>query len=131
MRLTAITVGICTSLVWALALANVDLSDFDDDVMRTMGETMKSLEADIGANNTQAAISDVSISRQGMQYAESYFAAKGDTPDAVKFARDSRILADNVLQALLHHDTRKALAATHELSQSCERCHEVYKPPEL
>ena len=130
MRFSTVVTTLCACAVWTLTWADIDLTDFDDDVMRTMGESIKTLETDIAAHNTQGALATVRISRQGLQYAEDYFSAKGDAPDAVKFARDSRALTDSVLQALRSRDTRKALAATQDLSRSCKRCHDVYRPPE-
>jgi hypothetical protein len=123
----AIACCLCTLLLWSLALADVDLADFNDDVMRTMGETIKALEADLAANDVRAATADVSISQQGLQYAEDYFNSKGNAADAVGFARSSHALSDEIMQALTLKDFQRALVVTQDLSRSCERCHNVYK----
>jgi cytochrome c556 len=97
--------------------------------MRTMGDTIKVLEPDISANNIQAATDEAQVFSKGFEYVETYFTAKGTTPDAVKYAQDSRVLTDKVLHALSSHDTDGAAAAARDLAHSCKSCHDVYKPP--
>jgi hypothetical protein len=124
-----IAFALCTSVVCATVWADVNLDDFDDDLMRTMGDTIKLLEPDITANNVQAATDDAQVFSKGFEYVETYFTAKGNAPDAVKFAQDSRALTSKVLQSLSSHDTDAAAAAARDLAHSCKECHDVYKPP--
>jgi len=125
----AIVFGICAAAVCTAVWADVDLNDFDDDLMRTMGETIKILEPDIAAKNAQAARDDAQVFSKGFEYVETYFTAKGNTPDAVKYAQDSRALTDKVLKALSSNDTDAAAASARDLAHSCKQCHDVYKPP--
>lgn len=124
-----IALALCTTVVCVTVWADVNLDDFDDDLMRTMGDTIKILEPDISANNVQAATDDAQVFDKGFEYVEKYFTAKGTAPDAVKYAQDSRALTTKVLQGLSSHDTNAAAAAARDLAHSCKGCHDVYKPP--
>jgi cytochrome c556 len=128
MRKTAILAGICAALLGASAAADVDLTDFDDDLMKTMGDTIKLLEPDINAKNLEAADQELAVFTDGFKWVEDYFAAKGNTADAVKFAHDSRDLTAAVRKALAAKDFATAAAAARTLSKSCKSCHDVYKP---
>jgi cytochrome c556 len=128
MRKTAMLAGICAVLLGASAAADVDLKDFDDDLMKTLGETIKLLEPDINAKNLDAANQEVGVFTDGFKWVEDYFAAKGNAADAVKFAHDSRDLTDAVQKALAAKNFDAAAAAARTLSKSCKSCHDVYKP---
>jgi hypothetical protein len=125
----AMLFGLCATVICATVWADVDLDDFDDDLMRNMGDTIKLLEPDITAKNAKAALDDANVFRDGFKYVESYFTAKGTTPDAVQYAQQSRALTDKVLKALSSNDSDGAAAAARDLAHSCKECHDVYKPP--
>ncbi len=125
-RLLALLAGLIVSGgLWA---ADIDLSDFDDDLMRSMDDSIKDLEPVIGAGNTQGAGDDTKVILDGLKWTEEYFAAKGNTADAVGFARKAEDLTLAVQKALAAKDTEGALTAARTLSKSCKTCHDVYKP---
>jgi cytochrome c556 len=128
MRKVAILTGICAVLLGASAAADVDLKDFDDDLMKNMGDTIKLLEPDINAKNLEAADQEVAVFSDGFKWVEDYFTAKGNAADAVKFAHDSRDLTSAVQKALAAKDFDAAAGAARTLSKSCKGCHDVYKP---
>jgi cytochrome c556 len=128
MRKMAILAGMGAALLAVAAAADVDLKDFDDDLMKNMGDTIKLLEPDINAKNLDAANQEVAVFTDGFKYVEDYFAAKGNAGDAVQFAHDSRGLTDAVRTALAAKDFDAAAAAARNLSKSCKSCHDVYKP---
>jgi hypothetical protein len=114
----------CTA---ALA-AEIDLSDFDDDLMRSMDDSIKDLEPVIAAGNVHSAVDDAAVIVDGLKWTQDYFVKKGNTDDAVKFAHDSLQRVDAVQKALVANDLQTAAAAARVLSKSCKACHDVYKP---
>ncbi|MET0380193.1 MAG: hypothetical protein ABW049_14465 [Spongiibacteraceae bacterium] len=115
------------SVVWA----EIDLSDFDEDLMKTMDDTNKTLEPDIAGKNAQAAIEGIEIIQQGLQWTEEYFASKGNAEDGVKLAQEGKQHAMQALAAVNAGDFEKAAAAARDLTKNCKACHEIYKPKGL
>ena len=97
-RVTAI--ALVTVLLGGVVWAAVDLSDFNDDVMRAMDDANKELQPYISAGNVNAAIDDSQVLAEGLKWTEAYFADKGGAEDAVKFSQDGIKLNDEILQAL-------------------------------
>jgi cytochrome c556 len=108
--------------------ADIDLKDFDDDLMRDMDYAIKDLEPVVGARNAAAAKGDAEFLLEGFKQTEGYFAKKGTADDAVRFARKSEELAVTVLQNIQANDFDAAANSARELSKSCRNCHDVYKP---
>ncbi len=125
-RLFAVTLALLAS--GSLLAADIDLSDFDDDLMRSMDDSIKDLEPVIAAGNVQGAADDVKVLQDGFKWTEEYFTHKGNTADAVGFARKSEELTLAVQKALAAKDLAGAGAAARALSKSCRTCHDVYKP---
>ena len=115
-------------LTAAIAAADVDLSDFDDDVMRAMDDSIKDLEPVIAAGNAAGAGVDAQAILDGLKWTEEYFTKKGNTEDAVKFARASQDLTVAVQKALAANDFEAAARSARALSKSCRTCHDLYKP---
>ena len=122
---------VLAALTATVALAEIDVSDFDEDVMKTMDDTNKTLEPDIAGKNTQAALEGIEIIQQGLQWTEEYFAHKGNAADGVRFAQEGKQIAAQVLASVNAGDFEKAGAAARELTKNCKACHEVYKPKGL
>jgi hypothetical protein len=120
-----------SSVLTTVALAEVDVSDFDEDVMKTMDDTNKTLEPDIAGKNAAAAIEGIEIIQQGLQWTEEYFEHKGNAADGVKFAQEGKQLAAQILQSVNAGDFDRAGASARELTKNCKACHEVYKPKGL
>lgn len=112
----------------AALAAEIDLSDFDDDLMRSMDDSIKDLEPVIAAGNAQSAANDVAVILDGLKWTQDYFVKKGNTDDAVKFARDSLQRVDAVQKALAAKDLQAAADSARMLPKSCKACHDVYKP---
>ncbi len=116
------------ALFSGVVLAELDLSDFDDDLMRTMDDTNKYLEPDINAKNLKNAKDGTETIRQGLKWTEDYFAHKGGVDDGVKLAKDGQVLAQDILTALDSGDFDKAAAASRAMTKNCRSCHDLYKP---
>lgn len=107
--------------------AAIDLSDFNDDVMRAMDDAFKDLEPVLGAGDTAAAKNDIEVLLEGYQWTNDYFSAKG-TEDAVKIARDGHALVERAQTAIANKDLAAAAAVARETAKNCKSCHDLYKP---
>jgi len=128
-KLFILVVAIFIGILGAgVVFAELDLSDFDDDLMRTMDDTNKYLEPDINAKNLKNAKEGAETIRQGLKWTEDYFAHKGGVDDGVKLAQEGQVLAQTILQALDQNDFDKASASARAMTKNCRSCHDLYKP---
>ena len=115
----------------ACAAANIDLADFNDDIMRNMDDTVKTLDSDLAGHDGKSAQTDARVIQDGLHWAEDYFTRKGNVADAVQLARQGEDLASDVAKSAASNDFDAALASYDSLVKTCRRCHDAYKPPEL
>jgi len=111
-----------------LAFAAIDLSDFDDDVMRAMDDSFKDLEPVLGAGDATAAKNDIDVLLEGYQWTDDYFVKKTGADDAVKIARDGRALIQRAQAAINNNDLTGASALARDTAKNCKSCHDLYKP---
>jgi hypothetical protein len=123
-----VLLGFGVALAAGIAMAEIDLSDFDDDLMKTMDDTNKYLEPDINAKNAKSAREGIEILEQGLKWTEEYFVHKGNTADAVKLAQDGQQHIVRIRAALDANNFDAAAAASRELTKNCRACHDLYKP---
>ena len=114
----------------AVAAVDLDLSDFDEDLMRSMDDAIKDLDSNLGGQNAQASLANAAVIRDGLGYAEKYFTAKPEAPRGVAFARDGQEQLTQLVKSIEAHDFNQASEHVRGLARSCKACHEVYKPPE-
>lgn len=115
----------------ALAAANIDLTDFDDDVMKNMDDVVKTLDSDLASRDAKSAQANASTIRDGLHWAEEYFKRKGNIEDAVQLAKRGEDLAAQIAKSAASNDFDAALGSYESLVKTCRRCHDAYKPPEL
>lgn len=115
----------------ASAAANIDLTDFNDDVMKNMDDTVKALDSDLAGHDVKSAQADAGTIRDGLHWAEEYFTRKGNVADAVRLAKLGEELAATVARSAASNDFDAALTSYESLVKTCRRCHDAYKPPEL
>jgi cytochrome c556 len=127
-RKMSVLCGLLAVLSGGAVFAEIDLKDFDDDLMRDMDTAIKDLEPVVGAKNAVAATGDAELLRDGFKQTEDYFAKKGNAADAVEFARKSEELTATVLKEITANDFDAAATSARALSKSCRACHDVYKP---
>jgi hypothetical protein len=120
--------GLIAVLGSGVAFAAIDLSDFNDDVMRAMDDAFKDLEPVLGANNATAAKNDIDVLLEGYQWTDDYFVAKGGADDAVKLAKEGRVLIQRADEAIAKKDLIGAAALARETAKNCKSCHDLYKP---
>jgi len=116
---------------WTLAAASLDLSDFNEDIMKDMDDTVKALDSNITARDVTSAVSEAQSIRNGLHWAEDYFGKKGNVADAVKLAKRGEELADAVGKSVSLNDFDAALTSYDLLVKNCRTCHDAYKPPDL
>lgn len=107
---------------------DIDLHDYDDDLMRDLDKTIKYFEPDIMAKNAQGAEEDAEVLQDGFRYTEKYFAKKGDADDAVKISKHGQELIAVAIKSLEDNDFDAAASAARDTAKTCRACHDVYKP---
>jgi hypothetical protein len=115
----------------ASAATNIDLTDFNDDVMKNMDDTVKSLDSDIAGHDAKSAQIDARTIRDGLHWAEEYFTRKGNVEDAVQLAQRGAQIAVDIGKSAATNDFDAALTSYDSLVKTCRLCHDAYKPPEL
>jgi cytochrome c556 len=128
MRRFGFVFGLFLVLISGIALANIDFSDFDDDLMRSMDNAIKDLEPVLGAGNFEAAQQDLDVLNDGFKQTEDYFARKGGADDGIRYSRESVVIGEAIGKAIAAHDAEAAMKSARELATACKTCHDAYKP---
>lgn len=110
------------------ALAGPNFDDVDSDLMRGMEDAIKDLEPVLSAGNLESAQADAEVLRDGLQWVERYFVAKGGVDDGVAIARDGRAVVAKLLEHLAAKDATAAIEAARATAKNCRSCHDIYKP---
>jgi hypothetical protein len=126
----SIAVGLTGPLVLA-GTVNLDLSDFNDDVMRGLDDTMKTLDSDIATRNIKSLAADTQSIRESLSWAQDYFTRKGNLDDAVRWAKQGQELAEAIARSAQASDFDTSLSKYDSLVKTCRACHDVYKPPDI
>lgn len=127
-RLFILAVGTWLTGLSITAIAELDLTNFDDDLMRTLDDTHKYLEPDINAKNAKSAREGAETIRDGLKWTEDYFAHNGGVDDGVKLAQEGQAMTRDIIEALDKGDFEKAAASARALTKNCRACHDLYKP---
>jgi cytochrome c556 len=133
MRKKAIAAGVGLTLAAAAALgatADIDYSDFDDTLMRSMDDAIKDLDSNLGGQDTAAALANTQVLSDGLSWAEKYFAGKPQAPLGAGYAREARQHLDSIVQSIQAKDFDAATTNVRAVVRTCKACHEAYKPPE-
>ena len=129
-RLLATSLALVATVALASGAADIDYSDFDDDLMRNMDDAIKDLDSNVGGQDAEASLANVNALREGLAVAEKYFAAKPETPRGAGLAREGQEHLALVAQALAAKDFDTASTNVRGVVRTCKACHEAYKPPE-
>lgn len=127
MRKSVIVFGLSALLLAGLSFAQIDFSDFDDDIMRSMDDHAKYLDSNLSIKDAKAARSNAEVLQEGLKWAEDYFAKKGGADDAVAFSKQGQDQVTLLLKALDENDFDKASVAARGAVKTCRACHNVYK----
>ncbi len=107
---------------------DIDLHDYDDDLMRDLDKTIKYFEPDITARNAQGALDDAAILQDGFKYTADYFAKKDNAEDAVQISKDGLKFVASAIKSVSESDFDAAAEAARGAARTCRACHDTYKP---
>jgi hypothetical protein len=107
---------------------DLDLHDYDDDLMRDLDKTIKYFEPDITAGNADGAKDDAAVLEDGFKYTQGYFAKKGDAEDAVQISKDGLELIAAAIKSVSENNFDAAAEAARGVARTCRACHDTYKP---
>ena len=122
--------GVLLALAASVMAAELDLSDFDDDLMRSMDDAVKELDSNVGGQDAKASLANAAVLEEGLAYAEKYFAAKPEAPLGAGYAREGKEHLATLVKALEAGNFDAASNDVRAVVKTCKACHEAYKPPE-
>lgn len=108
---------------------DLDLHDYDDDLMRQLEQTLKYFEPDLSDGNLNSYPDDVQVIQYSFGWVKSYFEKKG--PDAAKgaaIAQQGLDLLDAIDKDVKAKNFQAAADKAHQFTQICRSCHDIYKP---
>ena len=130
MRRMLSAAGVALTLAAAVYAADIDYSDFDDDLMRTMDDAVKDLDSNVGGRESDAALANAAVLKDGLAWAEKYFAQKPEAPLGAGFAREGQEQVAALIKAVEAKDFDAAHGNVRAVVKTCKSCHEAYKPPD-
>ena len=130
MRKKWLAAGVLMTLAASVMAADIDFSDFDDELMQSMDDAIKELDSNVGGQDAKASLANVEVLREGLAWAEKYFAAKPEAPRGAGFAREGQEHLARVVQSIEAGNFDAASNGVRAVVRSCKACHEAYKPPE-
>lgn len=110
---------------------SLDLHDYDDELMRTLDQTIKYFEPDVTAGNAEGSAEDAGTIRDAYKWMEGYFAKKGNAEQAVQIAQQGEGYLDTAMKALAAKNLDAAGDAAHDLGRTCRSCHDIYRPAKV
>jgi hypothetical protein len=122
--------GVLMALAASVMAAEIDLSDFDDDLMRSMDDAVKELDSNVGGRDAKASLANAAVLGEGFAWAEKYFAAKPEAPLGAGYAREGKQHLAELVQSLDAGNFDAASNGVRAVVKTCKTCHEAYKPPE-
>lgn len=131
MRKLPLIVGILTAILGGAVQAEtvvLDLHDYDDDLMKTLDQTIKYFEPDLQAGNLQAGTEDGQTLLDGFKWMENYFQKKGNAEEAVKISQQGEEFINAAMKSLAEKNFDAAADSAHSAARTCRTCHDTYKP---
>jgi len=130
MRRKWVAAGVLMALAASVMAADIDFSDFDDELMQSMDDAIKELDSNVGGQDAKASLANVEVIRDGLTWAEKYFSAKPEAPRGAGLAREGQEHLAVVAKSIEAGDFDAASNGVRAVVRSCKACHEAYKPPE-
>ena len=130
MRKKWLAAGVMVTLAASVMAADIDFSDFDDELMQSMDDAIKELDSNVGGQDAKASLANVEVLRDGLTWAEKYFSAKPEAPRGAGLAREGQEHLALVEKSIGAGDFNAASNGVRAVVRSCKACHEAYKPPE-
>jgi hypothetical protein len=127
MRRKWLAASVLMTLAAVVVAADIDYSDFDDALMRNMDDAIKELDSNLGGQDAEASLANAAVLREGLAWAEKYFAAKPETPLGAGLAREGQEHLALVVQSVEARNFDAASSGVRGVVRSCKACHEAYK----
>ena len=131
MRKKWFAAGALMVLAAGVMAAEIDFSDFDDELMRSMEDAIKDLDSNVGGKDAKASLENAEVLREGLAWAEKYFVAKPQAPRGAGWAREGQEHVASLVRSIEAGDFDAASNGVRAVVRTCKACHEAYKPPEL
>jgi primase-polymerase (primpol)-like protein len=113
-----------TLLIVSVASAQFEV---DDDMMRGIEDTTKSLDSNIAQREAKAAAAEAKELAGLFAQIETYYAGKSDGAEGVAHSQKSRELALATLKGIEAQDFDTAANTLNTFTRTCKACHQVYK----
>lgn len=101
--------------------------DIDEDYMRSVEDTQKSLVDNLAGKNAKASTADASELAGMFAQVEAFYVAKGDAAEAVKLSAQSKDLSSEIVKLVAAKDFGSASGKAEEIQRACKSCHNFYK----
>lgn len=101
--------------------------EVDDDFMRNVEDSNKSLANHIALKDAKGVHSDAQELQAMFAQIEAFYAAKDDAADALTLSKKSLQLINEIGQSVASSDYDSANAKASDLSRACKSCHNFYK----
>ena len=130
MRRNWLAASVLMTLAASVIGAEIDFSDFDDDLMRSMDDAIKELDSNVGGQDAKASLANVAVLQEGLVWAEKYFVNKPEAPLGAGYAREGKEHLAALTQSFEAGNFDAASNNVRAVVRTCKSCHEAYKPPE-
>jgi ABC-type branched-subunit amino acid transport system substrate-binding protein len=114
------------ALLASLAFAQ-SVDDFDA-WMRTIDDKIQSVQRNIAAKDSSAALADAQVLQETFKMVEGFWKQRGNAPDAVELSQKAQALAGEVVKAATAKDFDAASAQSIKIAETCTSCHRLYRP---
>lgn len=101
--------------------------EIDDDFMRSVEDSNKSLANHIAVKDTKGVSIDTKELSEMFAQVEAFYATKGDAQDALDITKKSRQLIVEIDKSVASKDFDSANVKASDLSRACKSCHNFYK----
>jgi len=101
--------------------------EIDDDFMRSVEDSNKSLANHIAVKDTKGVSVDTKELSEMFAQVETFYATKGDAQDALDITKKSRQLITEIDKSVAGKDFDNANVKASDLSRACKSCHNFYK----
>jgi hypothetical protein len=108
---------------------DLDLHDYDDELMRNLEQTLKYFEPDISDGNLTSYPDDVQLIQYAFSWVKAYFEKKG--PDGARGVAIAQQGLDQLAAIDVDVKAKNFSAAAdkaHAFTPICRSCHDIYKP---
>ena len=104
-----------------------DDKELDNDLMRSIEDTNKSLASNIALKDRKASSTDAKELIKMFVEVERFFVDKGNANDAVELSKKISELSVEIDKSVNANDFERATGLATSLSRTCKTCHNFYK----